>query len=124
MEDSMIELLPESKGNILIFSAKGKLTDQDYKEVLIPQMESIIRKYGKARLLLDMGDEFHGWEIGALWDDAYFGIAHRKDFEKMGVIGGPKWVEWGMKIAALAISGELRSFSLDEREEAMRWINE
>jgi len=124
MEDSMIELLPESNGNILIFSAKGKLTDQDYKEVLIPQMESIIRKYGKARLLLDMGDEFHGWEIGALWDDAYFGIAHRKDFEKMGVIGGPKWVEWGMKIAALAISGELRSFSLDEREEAMRWINE
>lgn len=120
----MIELLPESNGNILIFSAKGKLTDQDYKEVLIPQMESIIRKYGKARLLLDMGDEFHGWEIGALWDDAYFGIAHRKDFEKMGVIGGPKWVEWGMKIAALAISGELRSFSLDEREEAMRWINE
>jgi hypothetical protein len=119
----MIKVLPESKGNILILSAAGKLTDRDYKDVLIPRLESIIREHGKARLLLDMGDEFHGWEAAALWDDAHFGFKHRSDFEKMGVVGGPKWVEWGLKIAALAISGEIRSFSSREREEALRWIN-
>lgn len=120
----MIKVLPESKGNILILGAVGKLTDRDYKDVLIPGLEKIIREYGKARLLLNMGDEFHGWEAAALWDDARFGLAHRNDFEKMGVIGGPKWVEWGMKIAALVISGEIRSFSSSDREEALRWINE
>ena len=119
----MIKILPESKGNILILCAVGKLTDEDYKEVLIPGLESIIREHGKARLLLDMGDQFHGWEAAALWDDAHFGLAHRKDFEKMGVIGGPKWVEWLLKVAALLISGEIRSFSSSEREEALRWIN-
>jgi hypothetical protein len=119
----MIKVLPESKGNILILSAAGKLTDQDYKNILIPRLEAIIREYGKARLLLDMGDEFHGWEPVALWDDAHFGVKHRNDFEKMGVIGRPKWVEWGLKIAALAISGEIRSFSSSEREGALRWIN-
>jgi hypothetical protein len=119
----MIEVLPGSKGNILILRAVDKLTDQDYKEVLIPRLESIIREHGKARLLLDMGDEFHGWEAAALWDDAHFGLAHRNDFEKMGVIGGPKWVEWGLKIATLAMSGEIRSFSSGERAEALGWIN-
>jgi hypothetical protein len=119
----MIKVSPESKGNILILSAVGKLTDQDYKNIIIPRLESIIREHGKARLLLDMGDEFHGWEAAALWDDANFGLTHRNDFEKMGVIGGPKWVEWGLKIAALAISGEIREFSSNEREEALRWIN-
>jgi hypothetical protein len=119
----MIEVLPESKRNILVLSAVGKLTDQDYKDILIPRLESIIREHGKARLLLDIGDEFHGWEAAALWDDAYFGLAHRKDFEKMGVIGGPKWVEWALKIAALAVRGEIRSFSPTEREEALHWIN-
>lgn len=118
----MIKVLPESKGNILILGALGKLTDQDYKDMLIPRLESIIRQHGKARLLLDMGDEFHGWEAGALWDDVHFGLAHRNDFEKMGVVGGPKWVEWGLKIAALAISGEIRSFSASQREDALRWI--
>lgn len=119
----MIKVLQESKGNTLVLSAMGKLTDQDYKDVLIPRLESIIREHSKARLLLDMGDEFHGWEVAALWDDAYFGLTHRNDFEKMGVIGGPKWVDWGLKIAALAISGEIKSFSSSEREEALRWIN-
>ncbi|MBW2596019.1 MAG: STAS/SEC14 domain-containing protein [Deltaproteobacteria bacterium] len=119
----MIKVLPESKGKILVLSAMGKLADHDYKDVLIPRLESIIREHGKARLLLDMGDEFHGWEAAALWDDAHFGLIHRKDFEKMGVIGGPKWTEWGLKIATLVISGEIRSFSSVEREEALLWIN-
>ena len=119
----MIKVLPESKSNILVLSAMGKLTDKDYKDVLIPRIESIIREHGKARLLLDMGDEFHGWDAAALWDDAHFGLTHRNDFEKMGVIGGQKWVEWGLRIAALAISGEIRSFPSIERAEALRWIN-
>jgi hypothetical protein len=118
----MIKLLPESEGNILVLRAAGKLTDQDYKDVLIPRLESIIREHGKARLLLDMGDEFHGWEAAALWDDTRFGLTHRDDFEKMGVIGGPRWVQWGLKLAAMVISGEIRSFSSSEREKALSWI--
>ncbi|MBW1781626.1 MAG: STAS/SEC14 domain-containing protein [Deltaproteobacteria bacterium] len=120
----MLKVLPESEGNILVLNAVGKLTDHDYKEVLIPRLESIIGEHGKARLLIDMGDEFHGWEAAALWDDARFGLTHRNDFDKMGVIGGPKWVEWGLKLGAMAMGGEIRSFSVNEREEAMSWIND
>jgi len=119
----MIKVFPESNGKVLILGAVGKLTDQDYKDVLIPRLESIIREQGKAQLLLDMGDDFHGWEAAALWDDVHFGLKPRNDFEKMGVIGGPNWVEWGMKIAALAINGEIRTFPANEREAARRWIN-
>jgi hypothetical protein len=118
----MLEVLPDSKGNILFLRAVSKLTDKDYKEVLIPRLESIFKQYGKARLLLDMGDDFQGWDAEALWDDARFGLAHRNDFEKMGVIGGPKWVEWGLKIGALIMSGEIRPFSASQRSEALRWI--
>jgi len=115
-------VLPEIGGNVLVLKAVGKLTDQDYKNVLIPRLESIIRDQGKTRLLLDMGDAFQGWEGAALWDDARFGLAHRNDFEKMGVIGGPRWVEWGLKLADIVISGEIKRFSPGDREEALRWI--
>ncbi|MFW0884003.1 STAS/SEC14 domain-containing protein [Candidatus Acidulodesulfobacterium sp. H_13] len=124
MSQINIKVLPESKANILILSAVGKLTDEDYKNVFIPRLESIIREYGKARLLLDMGDKFHGWEAEALWDDARFGFTHRNDFEKMGVIGAPKWFEWGLKIAASIIGGEIKNFHSNEREQAFHWINE
>ena len=118
----MIEILPESEGNVLILKAVGKLTDADYKEVLIPRLEAIIAEHGKARLLLDMGDEFKGWEPKAAWDDARFGLAHRKDFEKMAVIGGPRWVDWALKLGALMVRGEIRSFAAERRAEAMQWV--
>ena len=88
----MLEVLPESGGNILVLKTVGKLTDADYKDVLIPRLGSIICDHGKARLLVDMGDDFQGWEAAAFWDDARFGTRHRSDFEKMGILGGPRWV--------------------------------
>jgi hypothetical protein len=42
----------------------------------------------------------------------------------MGVVGGPRWVEWGLKLAAMAISGEIRNFPQSKREEAVNWIND
>lgn len=118
----MIEEMPESEGNVIVLRAASKLTDEDYKKVLIPRLEAIIQEHGKARLLLDMGDEFHGWEPAAMWDDARFGLQHRNDFTKMGVIGGPKWVEWALKIGSLVIDGEIRSFAPEEREQALEWV--
>ena len=46
----------------------------------------------------------------------------RSDFEKMGVIGGPRWMEWCMKIGSLFISGEVKNFSAGERDNAVTWI--
>jgi hypothetical protein len=40
----------------------------------------------------------------------------------MGVIGGHRWFEWGLKLAGMVRSGEIKSFSPDEREEALNWI--
>lgn len=118
----MIEVMPESQGNVLIFKAVGKLTDKDYKDVLIPRLEEIIREHGKARLLFSLGRDFHGWEAAAMWDDAHFGVAHRNDFEKMAVVGGPFWVDWGFKLAPLFMSGEVKTFTENEYDAALQWI--
>ena len=98
------------------------MTDQDYKYVLDSHVAiSIILEYGRARLLLQMGD-FHAWEAAALWDDARaLGLTHSKRSSKdrlywrpqMGLSGGA---------AAAVVSGGTRSFSQGVREEASNWI--
>ncbi len=118
----MIHVSLESQGNTLVLTAEGKLTDDDYQQVLIPRLEEIIRQHGKARLLIDMGEKFAGWEPKAAWDDAKFGIAHRNDFEKMAVIADRHWVDWALKIGALFISGEVKTFPPAERAECSAWI--
>ena len=119
----MIEILAESQGKVLGFKAVGKLTDQDYKRVFIPNIERILALYGKVRVIFDMGEKFHGWELAAAWDDATFGMKHRNDFEKCAIVGGPKWVEWGTKLSALLMSGEVKVFPSGQLNNAWDWIN-
>ena len=118
----MIEILPESQGKTLGIRASGTLTDHDYQTILIPRLEAIIRTHTKARVLFQMDRGFQGWEMEAMWDDAKFGVAHRHDFEKFAVVGGPRWVDWGAKLGALFMQTELRTFSDDQLQEAWKWI--
>lgn len=118
----MFQILPGSEGKIIGLRATGKLTDQDYQKVLIPSLEALIRNYGKVRLLCFMDEEFAGLEAGALWDDAKFFLPHKDDFEKMAIVGGPKWVELIMKLFAPLMEGDVKTFSDGQLQEAWDWI--
>ena len=118
----MIEIMPESNGSALALKATGKLTDADYKEVLIPKIEETIKQSGKAKVLLYLPEDFAGWEAHAAWDDARFGLRHRNDFEKLAVVGGARWVEWATKIASHFMKGEVKTFSEEQLQEGLNWI--
>jgi hypothetical protein len=51
-------------GKILVINLTGKLTKDDYQR-FIPEIERLIKKHSKMRMLVQMHD-FHGWTAGAL----------------------------------------------------------
>ena len=118
----MIEIMPESEGNVLAIKATEKLTVKDYEEVFIPALNDLIRKFDKCRVLMYLAEGFHGWELGAAWDDAEFGMKHSKDFDKIALAGGPKWVSWCTKLAAHFIKGQVEVYDADKLQEAIAWI--
>lgn len=120
----MIEVMPESNATMLAVRATGMVTAEDYTEVWIPALQKVIRENGKGRCLLYMDDNFEGWELKAMWEDAKFGFAHRNDFEKLAVVGGPSWVEWGTKVASALISGEVKTYNEQELTDALKWAAE
>lgn len=120
----MIEFLPESSLNVVGIRVGGRLTDADYKHDLIPRLESLFDRHGKLKVLLFMDGTFEGWDLEAAWDDASLGIAHRADFEKIAVVGGPTWVEWGVRLAGFLMKGEIRTFRDSQLAAAWQWIRE
>ncbi len=117
----MIEVIEQDE-NMMQIKATGTLTHADYEQVLIPQLEELIKKHGKARILFAMDEGFHGWEPSAMWDDAKFGVKHRSDFEKCAVVGGPKWIEWATRLGSLLITAECKTFPANELQQAQSWI--
>ena len=120
----MIEIMPETDGNILVVKATEKLTARDYEEVFIPEVSQLIQKYLKVRVVVFLDENFSGWEIGAAWDDARFGIQHRNDFEKIAVVGGPKWVKWATKISSHFMDGQVAIYDTSDFQSAVDWANE
>jgi hypothetical protein len=118
----MFEYLPESAGNVVGIRATGKLTDADYKNVLMPKLEKMFAEFGRLRLLFYMDEGFSGWDFGAAWDDASLGLKHHADFEKIAVVGGPDWVVWLVKLSAFLIAGEIKVFPKDQLQEAWIWM--
>ncbi|NDV26586.1 STAS/SEC14 domain-containing protein [Desulfovibrio sp. JC010] len=120
----MITIMKESSGPMLAVQATGKLSGDDYTEVWIPALREAIEKHNKCSCLLYMDENFEGWELKAMWEDASFGFAHRNDFDKLAVVGGPDWVEWGTKVAGKFMQGEVKTYPAEELVEALNWVTE
>ena len=96
----MITIMQETEGKTLVIQAAESLTSQDYEKILIPSLKQLIEKFEKVRLVFYFGENFTGLELGAVWDDAVFGVQHQHNFEKLAVVSDKKWVEWATKIGS------------------------
>jgi SpoIIAA-like len=119
----MIEILPESGGNLLAMMVHGEVTHEDYTEMLIPRLEKIIDQHGKARLLYAFADDFTGFTLGAMWDDGAFGLTHLSSFEKVAVVTGVGWIRGAVTMFGPFMSGPVRLFPADDLESARSWIS-
>ncbi|MGH3559381.1 MAG: STAS/SEC14 domain-containing protein [Mycobacterium sp.] len=121
----MIDVMEESSGNILGFRATGKLSQPDYRDVLHPRIEELLKEFPTLNVLFLMDDAFEGWCLGAAWTNTIFDLKHRRDFDKIAMVGSPRWEEWCVKLAAAPLMrGEMRTFRLDELTQAWEWLQD
>ena len=120
----MITIRPETEGSTLVIEAAGKLTTKDYEEAFIPKLNELIQKHGKIKIVFFLNETFDGWELGAMWDDAKFGLQHRNDFKRIALVGGPGWVAWLTRLSSHFMDCELRTFEASKLTEAVTWTKQ
>jgi hypothetical protein len=115
--------MDESTGNILGMRVTGKLTAACYRDVLAPRIHVLLERFPTLKVLFLMDQNFEGWSLGAAWANTLFDLKHRRDFEKIAMVGAPKWEEWCVKTAAtMLMNGELRTFRPDQLNQAWEWL--
>jgi hypothetical protein len=117
-----VTLQEEAGGKILVVKLSGKLTIEDY-ESFVPEVERLIAQHGKIRMLVQMHD-FHGWTLGALWEDVKFDLKHFSHIERLALVGDRKW-EAGMAVFCKPFTrAAIRYFEEPHADEAFNWITE
>jgi hypothetical protein len=117
-----VELHEELGGKILALTLTGTLTRQDY-EHFTPVVERAVETHGKIRLLVQMTG-FHGWTLGALWDDLKFDIRHFSQVERLAMVGDHKWESWMAMFCKPFTTAEIRYFDQNREVEADDWVHE
>jgi hypothetical protein len=117
-----VEVKHDEANEFLAVTASGKLSKADY-EHFVPEVERLIAEHGKIRLLFQMKD-FHGWELGALWEDVKFDVKHFKDIERLALVGDKKWEAGMAAFCKPFTTAKVKYFDVAQAEEAKSWLAE
>lgn len=116
----MVEIQELAGGKVLAVKMSGKLAKADY-ERFVPEAERLIRQHGKIRVLCEMHD-FHGWELGALWEDLKFDWKHFRDIERLAMVGDSRWEKGMAAFCKPFTTAKIKYFDQSQIDQARAWI--
>jgi hypothetical protein len=115
-----IELVEDFADQLLTVTVSGKLSSDDYL-ILEPGVEKLIAQSGKIKILFIMHD-FHGWDMGAVWEDIKFATKHCSDIEKIAMVGESTWEKWMATICKPFTMSKVKYFDAGEQQQAIDWL--
>lgn len=99
----------------------GKVTKEDFHRVA-GQFEAFIQDQGTVKLL-EVVENFTGFDPSTLWDGIKFDIKHLKHISHCAVVSDISWMSPFAKAAGAFMSTKLRTFNLSQVEDARVWLN-
>lgn len=115
----MLTIDTEATG-IVVLKASGRLTKADYDR-LVPAFERLAKEKGPLRLLVEL-DDFHGWDLPALWEELKFDLTHQKDLGRAAIVGDQAWQDWGTRLSKPFFRAEIRYFDRHDTAAARAWL--
>ena len=97
----------------------GKITDEDYREVLVPALGEALQR-GQVKLLYVLEKDF-SYSAGAAWEDTKLWARHLTGWQKVAVVSDAEWLE-SIRAFGWLMPGEIRVFELDDVDEAQEWL--
>ena len=106
---------------VLKVVAPAKLQSGDFAE-LARQVEPLIRRQGRLRLLIDASD-LDGWkDFAALEEHASFVKTHQEKVDRIAVMTVHEWQRWLIGAIRVFLHPQVRLFEKSQEGEALHWL--
>src|SRR5208282_908447 len=114
--------MPDLPDNVIGFRASGKLTAEDYGNVLIPTVDETLKTKDKLKMLYIVSEDCAGFSAGAVWEDLKVSLGHVNRWEKVAIVSDNKWQRHSFNFFGYAVPGKFKAFALEEEAAARSWI--
>ncbi|MBE9048432.1 STAS/SEC14 domain-containing protein [Pleurocapsales cyanobacterium LEGE 10410] len=117
-----VQLIPHKPDDIIGLDIDGWIDAED-----IDRIAEIIEKRLKQEDKLKIYAEVKNWSgmsLGAFIKDLRFSLQHLNDFEKEAIVSDRKWLEGLAALSNTLFSSiEVKHFTFEERDKALKWVS-
>lgn len=106
--------------NIFEISVDGSITRTEF-DAAMARLERMIAQHGSIRLI-EIIHGLGGIAPSALWEDLRLAPRNLKHLDRVAVVADQAWIEWMATLARPFVHAEMRTFPLDQLEQARTWI--
>jgi hypothetical protein len=117
----MIKIIENMPVGTIGLEAVGKVTEDDYRDVLVPAVSAALER-SDVRLLYVLGKDFDSYSAGALWADTKLLAGNRKAWKRVAIVSDADWMENSVKAFGWLMPGEVKVFETDEVHDAKEWL--
>jgi hypothetical protein len=115
----MIKELQDLPDGVIGFEISGKVEADDYRNVVFPLVDRAAEA-GDVRCVIVM-PEFHGMSGGAAWQDVKGGLGRWGKWKRIALVTDLEWARHMTALFGWMTPGEVKTFALSEREQAVAW---
>lgn len=120
----MVERIDDMPAGTIGFRASGKLTRDDYRQVMEPALRAAAEA-GEIRMLFVL-PSFDGLEPSAWFEDMKtglgLGVGHHSAWKRSAIVTDVEWIAKAFKLFAWMTPGEVEVFGMDRLDEARSWV--
>jgi hypothetical protein len=103
--------------------ATGKVSKQDYAQVVGPLLDEARREGRRIRFLYQLGPEFDGFRASAAWADAKIGLQSVGLFDACAIVTDVAWLKELTRLSAFLLPCPVRVFGNQEQAQAIAWLS-
>lgn len=120
----MIQQLKKLPENIVGFQATGEITQADFTDTVMPQVQALIDKTDQLNYILVLDTLLINFTIGAWMKDVMLGIKHLTKWNRAAIVSDTETIRNFTNFFSYFMPGEFRGFEHSELQEAIDWVSE
>jgi len=102
--------------------AAGKVSKEDYEQVLVPLVDRARCEGRRLRFLYQIGPDFNGFTPAAAWEDVKIGLHSLRLFDGCAVVTDVGWIRESTRVMGFFMPCPVRIFALQDLDQAVGWL--
>lgn len=118
----MLQLMKDVPAHVVGVRALGKVTEDDYKQALVPALENASKEFGEINLLMVFETDLGNFSWGAWVQDAKESLRHFAKWNKIAIVSDQKIIEKFAYVFNFLSPAHAKGFPVSDIELAKTWV--